>query len=94
MDKFTPGPWERRHGSLEKNGKTILVSKANVSYTHGWETEESVANGNLISAAPDNYSAHEYLLDGLIKLLNGVPVRDIDERIAASQAALAKARGE
>lgn len=94
MDKFTPGPWERRHGSLEKNGKTILVSKANVSYPHGWETEESVANGNLISAAPDMYESLSVMCELFLKALDNKPIRNADEFYAAAQAALAKARGE
>ena len=95
--KFTPGPWVIVYDNCDERsgGQWYTAGPAEVWWPYGTsQHDEALANANLIAAAPENYSAHEYLLDGLRKVLAGVPVRDMDERILASEKALAKARGE
>ena len=89
-EKFTPGPWEIKHGA-----DTWRIAKGKERITgYAWTKTSRVINGEdanaaLIAAAPDMYEAliavlNQYETDGFI---------DID-KYENAEAALAKARGE
>ncbi|NIX57653.1 MAG: hypothetical protein GWN14_17450 [candidate division Zixibacteria bacterium] len=57
------------------------------------EYSEQTANAHLIAAAPDGYWSNDELLDAIKKLIAGMPVRDLDERILRAEKYQERARG-
>lgn len=100
MTRFTPGPWKHDQGYVF-SGDGLWHGDE-----HGWivariarhngegDSEIDRANAVLIAAAPELYEALQELAD----LQNGPPlIKDEDDwnaAMAATWAALAKARGE
>ena len=114
--KFTPGPWQYVHIEfLTASGHYITTATDNNVFDEKWVakvrsvdadcndfvlTEESVANANLIAAAPDLYAALKGLLDAYTQ--SDESYCDCREDhgegfpcpACIGRAALAKARGE
>ena len=92
--KFTPGPWQAVDGL-----DIIAADDWVVAVATGGE-DDSVANANLIAAAPDLYAALEKafaLVEALMPGLAKISVKDyraVNETPSEIRAALAKARGE
>ena len=81
-EKFTKGPWiVNDYGAIIANGDTLAVR--GVAIPHGWAEEETTANVNLISTAPEMYEMLKVLREEVEQ-----PARKEIEQL------LAKARGE
>jgi len=92
-EKFTPGPW--RHSEYwvwRENGDFGQI--AYIAYGNRKEnvlTEEQIANGKLIEAAPDLYDAAKDALDLLDRRLGAWDGSLYTSEIAKLKAALNKA---
>ena len=95
MPEFTPGPWKTTNTIGNKPAVESADEKAHFVICYmPFLTKETWANARLISAAPDMLDALERLLPALVDE-HGVPYeQDLEDRINAAKAVIAKAKGE
>lgn len=103
--RFTPGPWSPGHivdpdhpcgcRFIFADGLAGSVATVSAGGNDSPSASETIANANLISAAPELFTALETCLDVLDNLDEFSPFGITNQSaMAAARAALSKARGE
>lgn len=94
MSKFTPGTWEAKewacHAATTVMSGDIVVAECS---GHGRNSVDSIADANLIAAAPEMYEALKKMRDSYLHDRSEDFQDRISDFMVAASLALAKADG-
>lgn len=96
MSEWTKRPWEFRYLPQHRVRVTAEDGDVTICDIALWtvDYQGQMANGHLIAAAPDLYAALEVMTAFTKATIEKMNLRDTNGIVAASEAIMAKARGE